>query len=129
MISAFYIAILSLIYLGLTFYVIRFRRSQLISLGDGEYKPLRKAIRAHANFIEYTPLFIIMFYICETQGLLSGYLHIFGLGFVIGRILHPIGIMKPRTLMILRQNGMILTLLSYIGLISTLLIKNIPVIF
>ena len=129
MVTAFYLAVLAILYFGLTFHVIYHRRTQLISLGDGGYRPLRKAIRIHANFAEYTPLLIMMLYFCEVQGLQSGYLHLIGLGYTIGRLFHFIGIMKQRTLIILRQSGMLLTFLAYISLILILLIKNIPLIF
>src|SRR5947207_13626151 len=52
-ITAFYLAILALIYAVLALRVAGLRRANLALFGDAENAKLRTAIRVHANFIEY----------------------------------------------------------------------------
>ena len=55
-----YAALLTLQYLGLSLYISRIRRREGVGLGDGNVEALRRAIRAHANFAEYTPMALML---------------------------------------------------------------------
>ena len=78
---------------------------------------LRRAVRGHGNLIEYAPLFLILMLVMEIKGLDSTYLHISGVVFTVGRLMHGIvfSFMKPNLL--LRVGGMILTFMGFIILI------------
>ena len=52
---------------------------------------LQRAIRAHGNLIEYAPLFLILLLLCEFSNLNSLYLHVAGIFFFLGRLMHGIG--------------------------------------
>ena len=108
--TALYAALLTFFYIGLTWRVIMYRRAHLISLGDNDDKALRKRMRAQANFIEYTPLGLILMLITELQGAPAVALHGMGLALLVGRILHAIGFASTPQKIILRQVGMLLTL-------------------
>ena len=63
----FYAAIFALIYIGLTIRVIMLRNTKHVSLGNGGDPVLERAIRIHANFIEYVPLALILLTTMEMQ--------------------------------------------------------------
>ncbi|MGF1550640.1 MAG: MAPEG family protein [Sphingomonadaceae bacterium] len=85
------------------------RRRLKVLIGDGDNRALAARMRAHANFIEYTPLFLILLALVELT--LGPALWLWGLGifFILGRIAHLFGmeIDKPHPL---RIAGMIVTL-------------------
>jgi len=73
---------LGLILVFLSVKIIQTRRSYKISSGDGNNKFLQSKIRAHGNFIEYAPIFLIMLLLCEIAGLNQYLIHCFGIFFV-----------------------------------------------
>ena len=109
-ITALYAALLALLFLGLSWYVIMYRRSNKISLGDNDDKALRKRMRAQANFVEYTPLALMLMLLTELQGAPAMALHLMGLALLVGRLCHAIGFASTPQKFILRQIGMVLTL-------------------
>jgi uncharacterized membrane protein YecN with MAPEG domain len=114
--------LLGLIYAGLSLRVARMRGTKRIFLGDGGDKEMTSAIRAHANFIEYVPLCLLLIYICHVY---YGYRTIAGLSvlLVVSRVLHAGGMMGliPRG-RVLGASGTIVVLaiaslwLAFIGL-------------
>ncbi|MHC2106034.1 MAPEG family protein [Methylobacterium sp. CM6246] len=88
--TAFYAALLALVYLGLSGWVMGSRVSDNVLLGDGGDASLLKRVRTHANFSEYVPLALILIALLEAgggHGLVQGLL----IALLVGRILHPIG--------------------------------------
>lgn len=85
---------------------------------DGNDKTMAYAIRAHSNFIEYTPLSLIFMFIFEVNQINTIILHIFGIIVVISRVLHAQGMIKKE--MNKRVMGMRLTvsILFLFGLIG-----------
>jgi uncharacterized membrane protein YecN with MAPEG domain len=76
------------IQLVLTAIVIKARRRSQIAVGSDGAPGLETAIRAHGNFTEVTPIFLISLFLLE---LVDGYLWwvtILGLIFISGRVLH-----------------------------------------
>lgn len=101
--------ILMLVYL--TIRVIKIRFGNMISMGDGGRDDLAKRIRAHGNFIESAPFMIVALIGMAHLNALPFAIHIFGGAFLIGRILHAIGMVgSPANLP--RQIGMVLSLTS-----------------
>ncbi|CAM4292551.1 MAPEG family protein [Pseudoalteromonas ostreae] len=109
MIVSLYAALLALFYIYLTINIVKVRRAERISLGDGGNQQLQCAIRAHGNFIEYVPLAIILLFLVEYQGLASHYCHAFGAALLIGRVFHNLGIVDKNLLY--RQIGALTTFL------------------
>ena len=78
---------------------------------------LQRAIRAHGNLIEYAPLFLILLFLFEFSNLNSLYLHVAGIFFFLGRLMHGIGFGFTLHSPILRIGGMSLTFLGFLILL------------
>lgn len=74
--------------------VVAHRRSVKIGLGDGGDKPLMKKMRAHANFVEYVPMALILLGLLELSGLGTLWLWICGGALLLGRVLHAVGLSR-----------------------------------
>lgn len=88
MITPFYAGVLGLMYVGLSVHVIRGRRKVRAAIGDANSKDMQCRIRAHGNFAEYAPFFVLLLWMAEQQGLSHLLLHVFAFGFIAGRALH-----------------------------------------
>jgi len=110
MITGLYAAILALIQVKLTLNVVKIRRGQKISIGDGGDEALARAMRVHGNFIETVPIALILILIAEFSGGPFWALHAFGGALVLGRILHMIGLSSAQAPGKFRFYGMVLTL-------------------
>lgn len=111
-ITPIYAALLAVLLIALSFRVIFVRRGERISLGDADNPALRARIRVQANFVEYTPLALILILLIELQGGDALVVHALGLMLLIGRIAHAVGVSKHPQVMPLRFWGMILTFAS-----------------
>lgn len=100
----------------------KIRLSKQISLGDGGNANLNARIRTHGNYIENTPLALIGLFALAMLSASPIALHIFGAGFLLGRLLHAHGMAQPKSAGKTRLIGMILTLLSFFGMSIYLLI-------
>ena len=72
--------------------VTRIRVTLGVGIGSGESEQLDRAIRAHGNNIEYTPLALLGLAILAWTGLSNMSIHILGGGLLLGRLLHAVGI-------------------------------------
>ena len=106
----FYAAIFALIYIGLSVRVIALRNAKRVSLGSGGDPALERAIRIHANFIEYVPLALILLIAIEMQHGLRYVLHVLCLLLLIGRICHFFALSRENTANPLRGVGVALTM-------------------
>ena len=107
----FYAAIFALIYVGLSIRVITLRGAKRVSLGSGGDPALERAIRIHANFIEYVPLALILLTAMEMQQSSRYLLHILCLLLLVGRICHFFALSRENTANPLRGVGVGLTVL------------------
>ena len=64
-VTAVYAAVFGLVFVALSFRVIRIRQRLGVGLGDGEDPLLRRAIRVHGNFAEYVPFALLLVYFAE----------------------------------------------------------------
>ncbi|KZN62016.1 hypothetical protein N473_20960 [Pseudoalteromonas luteoviolacea CPMOR-1] len=114
MFSGLFAAICTLLYIKLSFNVIKLRKSHQVGIGDAGHKDLQSSIRAHANFIEYTPLAVILVFTLEYQ--LIGELLLIPLAvlFLVGRLLHANALYTAN--LKLRVAGMGCTFLSLIAM-------------
>ena len=93
--TATYAAILGLILAALSLWVIAGRLGSGVLHGDGGQDTMGRRIRAHANFIEYVPMILILVALLEmmrTNGYLISTLLII---LVIARLMHPFGMLAP----------------------------------
>lgn len=91
------------------------RMAEKILHGDGGHGLLAQRMRAHANFVEYTPFALILILVLEISGRGGWLLAMAAVAFLFGRVLHAIGMdadyaARPRMI------GMILTLPLMLGL-------------
>ena len=89
-------------------------------LGKVIMKKLARAVRAHSNFAEYTPLFLIAFILLESAGVSLQFLTSVGVAFLLGRIFHAYSMLAQKGLF--RVLGMMLTFIPYIIIIIRLLV-------
>jgi len=109
-ITPLFAAIFGLMYLALSVVVINARAKHSVSTGTADNKELEVAVRAHANFIEYVPLSLLLFWFMELVSLSSGLVFWLASALLIGRAAHVLGMNNPQSLKVLRQLGMIITL-------------------
>jgi uncharacterized protein len=88
------VAALSLVVLS--FLVTRQRRRAQVSLWDGGDVALGRWMRAQGNYTEYTPMFLILVGLLELQQALPTALAVLAGAFVLGRLLHLIGMVRGR---------------------------------
>lgn len=120
-ITSVFAALIALLYLTLTARVIRYRRGNLISLGDHGDKALETRMRAHGNCAEYAPFGLILLALVEMAGAPTIAVILLGLLLLVGRVVHGVGFWGERPVMKLRVLGMVLTLvmilISALGLL------------
>lgn len=122
--TALYACLLGGMLIWLASEVIGTRRKLQTALGDAGDLRLQRRIRAHANFVEYTPLFLILLGIAEYQGLWAWAVHILGVVFMLGRLMHAHSLLAAevyadgqiQSLPVWRIRGMICTF-NCIGLL------------
>jgi uncharacterized membrane protein YecN with MAPEG domain len=97
-VTGFYLALLGLVYTALALQVVRLRRGNRVTFGDGENVRLRSAIRVHANFIEYVPIIAMLVAMLEMSGISAAMVHALMGALLVARLLHPLGMYsKPGT--------------------------------
>lgn len=114
MITSIYASLLALLIVRLSLAVIKLRRKNRVSVGDGGNEELQLAIRAHSNALEYIPITLFLLLTLELNGAPKILIHILGFTLIIGRILHAIGL--PAKDFRKRVLGMQITIYLLIGL-------------
>jgi hypothetical protein len=105
----------ALLNVWLGFRVSLLRRRHKVALGDGGESAVTARMRAHANFVEYTPFFLILLGLVEMARGSETWLWLVAILFILGRILHPFGMDRPGA-NALRVVGISLTWLTLLGL-------------
>ena len=91
MITQLYISVGISFYLLLTIRIFGIRGNPIfwwLSYGKENEETVNRAVRGHANFVEYAPLFFIMLFILEHVGTPAISLHVLAITFLLGRISH-----------------------------------------
>ena len=128
--TSLFASIFTIIYLFLSFRIGYFRGSPVMKLIFKMDKTvsdikLERNIRAHGNFSEYVPLFIILLFIFENISLASyNYLLIICLIFSYGRIAHALCFAFYEHNPFLRISGMLCTYLG-LGILSIQLLVSV----
>lgn len=105
----------AILHIWLAARVSRVRRQFKIGLGDGGNEGLLRRIRAHANYVENMPLFLILIGLLELAGGDRRILWAAGIIFILARIVHAFGMDSPARLR-LRMVGMLASILVLVGL-------------
>jgi len=114
MITSIYASLAVLLIVKLTLSVIKLRRKNQISVGDGGNEALQLAIRTHANSLEYIPITLLLLLTLELNGAPKILIHILGFTLLVGRIFHAVGL--PAKNLKRRVLGMQITIYLLIAL-------------
>lgn len=89
------------------------RTSENVSVGDGGNEKVIRRMRAHANFIEYTPIVVVLIALIEMATGTTTWLWAVMAIYMVGRVLHPFGMdgWRPG-----RMIGTMATMLIMVGL-------------
>jgi uncharacterized membrane protein YecN with MAPEG domain len=93
----------------------RMRLSLKVLHGDGDNPVLLRRMRAQANFIEHTPLFLILLAAIEMTGKGHSWLSIVGSLFMLARVAHAFGMDRDSS-NLPRAAGIAITLLAEVAL-------------
>lgn len=107
----------ALLAIWLSVRVSQLRRQYRVSIGDGGNDAVRGRMRAHANFVETTPIFLILLALVELARGSPTWLWLVAILFILARLAHPFGMERPAP-NVLRAAGMIVTWLVLLGLAS-----------
>jgi uncharacterized protein len=99
------------IWLGIRIGQVRTREK--ISVGDGGNEALIRRMRAQANFIEFTPIVLILIALVEMARGHSTWLWVVAIVYLLGRIAHALGMEKDGKL---RGIGVLSSMLALLGL-------------
>lgn len=129
MLTSLFAGLLGVFYIFLSLQIISLRRKFKIALGESkENFLLTRYIRSHANFNEYTPIFLVLLFLLENSGSSWVMIGFLGVIFCFGRLLHAYSLMKAEqydeqnritALPKFRMAGMIMTF-SSIGICAFL---------
>ena len=99
----------------LGFRVSRLRIRHKISVGDQDNEQVRCRMRAQANFVEYTPLFLILLALIELARGSQTWLWAVAIVYILARLAHPFGLDRPAPNP-LRMGGILVTWAVLLGL-------------
>jgi len=111
-------AVLTAVFIRLSFLVIGLRRKNKVGLGSGGNEDLERAIRAQGNFAEYVPFGLILLACLELNGAAWWLVAIPGVTLIIGRLIHAIGINTPPPDFSKRVLGMKFTFITLMALLG-----------
>ena len=117
LITSIIAAVLTIIFIRLSFAVIGLRKKNKVGLGSGGHEDLERAIRAHGNFAEYVPFGIILIACLELNGAPWWLVALPGIALIIGRLIHAKGINVPPPDFSKRILGMKFTFVTLMALI------------
>lgn len=107
----------ALLNIWLGYRVGQMRQAHKVSIGDGGAEPLTARMRAQSNFVEYTPLFLILLGLIELAIGSPLWLWVVAGVYILSRIVHAFGMDRPSPDPLrLRMIGIIVTFLVLLGL-------------
>jgi uncharacterized protein len=106
----------ALLLLALIAPISRHRHQHRIGLGSGGDPVLARKIRAHANFIEFVPIALLLLGLLELAGLQASWLWTFGSALLLARVMHAIGLSRHAGYSFGRFWGTVLTMLVLLGM-------------
>ncbi|MCW8334215.1 MAPEG family protein [Vibrio paucivorans] len=96
MITALYASILAGLMIWLAIQVIKQRRVNQVKYADGGVDGLQIARSAQGNAAEYIPITLILMALVEYNGASALLIHVIGVSFVAGRIMHAKAILNDK---------------------------------
>jgi hypothetical protein len=114
-VSALTAGVLIITQMTLLLSVVGTRRRVRQSLGEAGDPALTRAVRRHGNFAENAAIFVVSLALLELLGASRVYVVAAAALFVIGRILHAIGLSQANTVNLWRVTGVFATVLAGFG--------------
>ncbi len=93
----------------------RVRLAAKVLIGDGGNKQLEARMRAHSNFIEYTPFFLILLGLIELAHGSATWLWLVAIAYILARIAHAFGMDRTGSNP-WRAGGIMITFAILVGL-------------
>jgi uncharacterized membrane protein YecN with MAPEG domain len=124
-VTGIYIALAVLLVLLLSGRVIGLRNARKVALGDGGVPELARAIRAHANAVEYLPLGLLLLLVIELDQVRTALVHLFGSALLLGRALHAWGLSRHGGRSLGRAAGIVLTWLTMLAMALLVLWRHV----
>ncbi len=90
-ITLFYASLLGILFVYLSYNVVRYRQRERVDVGMGESQGLTRAVRTHGNFAEYVPIGLVLMLALENMLATDLFVHLIGSLLLLGRILHAYG--------------------------------------
>lgn len=109
LVTPYYAAFFGLIFVILSFRVIRIRQRVGVAIGDEGDLRLRRAIRVHGNFTEYVPFALLLVYFAEQTSQNELYAHALGGPLLLARLSHAYGVSQLREDLRFRVFGLFTT--------------------
>ena len=123
LIAGFYVALAALLVLALAVRVMWLRNSRGVGLGSAGDAGLERAIRAHANAVEYLPIALLLLVLLAIEQTRPGLLHLFGIVLIVARILHAVGLSSASGRSFGRAAGAGLTVLVMLAMAILLIVR------
>gem|GEM_PF-59238 len=105
----------AILHIWLSLRVSRLRRPLKIGFGDGGNETLLRRMRAHGNYAENMPIFLILLGLLELAGAHATFLWAAAIVFILARLLHAFGMDRPGANW-LRVSGISISWLVLLGL-------------
>lgn len=106
----------ALLNLWLAMRICRVRGTHKVSIGHGDVPALERRMRAQANFVEYTPFFLILLGLIELSRGSSTWLWLVAIAYLLARIAHAFGMDRDVGRNVLRGIGILVTFAALLGL-------------
>lgn len=119
-VTPFYAALLAVMFFLLSVRTVRLRRQLRIAIGDAGNPQMLRAMRVHANFVEYTPFSLLLIFMAELQGAKFQLVHALCICLFLGRVSHAYGVSKTQENYRYRILGMTMTFAAFVGAAASL---------
>jgi uncharacterized protein len=93
-VTGLYAGLLALLLVVLGWRVSMMRSKLRVGMGDGDDAPLARAIRVHANAVEWILPMLLLLLVAELDGANRIFLHVCGITFGVARIAHARGVSR-----------------------------------
>ena len=123
LIAGLYAGLGALLIIVLAMRVMWLRNTHGVGLGSGGHESLARAIRAHANAIEYLPIALLLLVVLAFEQTRPWLLHVFGIVLIAGRSLHAIGLSGSPGRSFGRATGIALTVLVMLAMAVLLVVR------
>ena len=101
--------------MGLLFTVVARRRATSQSLGEGD-PSLQRVVRRHGNYAENAAIFVASLTLLEMMGAERPYILGLAALFILGRLLHAVGLSLQKTVNVWRIAGVVATAVACLTL-------------